>query len=491
VKGKVILVGAGPGDEGLLTVKGARMLQSADVVVYDRLVGPEILDRMPAGAEKINVGKNAGSHPVPQDEINRLLLRKALEGKTVVRLKGGDCFLFGRGGEELELLQENGVPFEVVPGVPSPIGAAAYAGIPLTHRDFCSSVHFITGHRRENGALSLDYEALVRLDGTLVFLMSVATCGEIARGLMAAGMAADFPCAVVENGTRLNQRKVVATVSTLEKAVAENRIVSPALIVVGRVCVLSDEFDWFSKQPLFGRKILVTAPEASAERLLGKLKTLGADAVAAPAVKTVPRAFSLPDFRNYRAAAFTSAFGVRTFFEKLREEGKDARYFGNTKIAAIGAGTAAALQEAGILPDFVPSRFEAKTMAEEMLAGGFVKPGDKALLIRARAGSPALPEVLNAGGVLTEELPVYETAPLPYGGPAPDTFDCVTFTSASGVRSFAAACRLCGFTDFQKIRAICIGPQTAKAAEDAGMKAEQSETATFDSMANYLRGRFS
>jgi len=491
MNGKVILIGAGPGDPGLLTLKGRRLLAEADVVVYDRLVGAEILAMMPDRAEKINVGKNSGRHPVPQHEINQILLGKALEGKTVVRLKGGDCFLFGRGGEELELLAEHGVSFEVVPGVPSPIAATAYAGIPVTHRDFCASVHFITGHRREDGTLNLDYGALVRLNGTLVFLMSVATCGEIAEGLIAAGMQPDMDCAVIENGTRANQRKFVATVGSIERTVEENHVVSPALIVVGRVCRLSDEFDWFSSRPLFGRRILVTAPAASGSRLAEKLRARGADVTVCPVIETVPLDFVPPELSGFRAAVFTSAFGVRTFFTRLFAAGRDARVFSATKIAAIGSGTAAALREFGLTADLVPDSFHAEALAKSMLETGMVRPGDRIALLRAKDGNPVLGELLRAGGAETAELPIYETRPLPYEGAAPDTFDYVTFTSASGAESFAHSCSLGGFTDLSRIRALCIGAQTAAAADRAGFLTCQSNQATLDSMADYLEEAFS
>ena len=244
--GKVYLIGAGPGDPGLLTVKGRDCLVKADVVVYDRLVGPKILEMIPESAERIDVGKNSGHHPVPQPEISRILLEKALEGKRVARLKGGDSFVFGRGGEELELLAAHGVPFEVVPGVTSAFAGAAYAGIPVTHRDYCASVHLITGHRQKNGALSIDYEALNRLKGTLVFMMSVANIDEIAQGLMAAGMSPDMPCALVENGTLPSQRKCLTTLALAARKVQEAQIHSPALFIVGRVCLLSETMDWFT-----------------------------------------------------------------------------------------------------------------------------------------------------------------------------------------------------------------------------------------------------
>lgn len=240
-KGKVCLVGAGPGDPGLMTLKGAKRLSEADVVVYDRLVGEEILEMIPEGAEKIDVGKQSGNHPVPQDEINRILLEKALEGKFVVRLKGGDNFVFGRGAEELELLAEHGVPFEVVPGITSAIAGPACAGIPVTHRGLSSSFHVITGHKRENGSLDIDYEALVRSGGTLVFLMAVQNAAEIAAGLAAAGMGKDMPCAMIENATLPCQRRIMSDLEHLDADMKKAAIKPPALLVVGKVCALSEK----------------------------------------------------------------------------------------------------------------------------------------------------------------------------------------------------------------------------------------------------------
>ena len=245
--GKVYLVGAGPGDKELLTTKAVRLIKEADVVVYDRLVSESIMELIPEDKELIDVGKNAGDHPVPQHEINRILLREGQKGKKVVRLKGGDPFVFGRGGEELELLCEAGVPFEVVPGITSSIAVPAYAGIPVTHRDFCSSLHIITGHARAGAELSIDYEALVRLKGTLIFMMSVSTVGQIASGLMEAGMEETMPCAVIENGTYAGQRKFVSDLAHIEETVKKNQVKSPAVIAVGKVCALSDRFDWFSE----------------------------------------------------------------------------------------------------------------------------------------------------------------------------------------------------------------------------------------------------
>lgn len=239
--GSVCLVGAGPGDPGLMTLKGAQRLSKAEVVVYDRLVGPEILDMIPENAERIDVGKTAGSHPVPQQEIGSILVRKAKEGRFVVRLKGGDSFVFGRGGEEIGILAENGVPFEVVPGITSAIAGPACAGIPVTHRDHCASFHVIAGHRRENGDICVDYEALARAGGTLVFLMAVENAPRIAAGLIAAGMGPDMPCAMIENATLPNQRRLISTLERIETDMIEAHIAPPALFVVGTVCTIPEK----------------------------------------------------------------------------------------------------------------------------------------------------------------------------------------------------------------------------------------------------------
>ena len=286
--GKVTLVGAGPGDPGLLTRKGLEALQNAEVVVYDRLVGPAILALMPEHAEQINVGKQASHHPIPQDQINRILLDKALEGKNVVRLKGGDPFLFGRGGEELELLVQHGVPFEEVPGITSAIAAPAYGGIPVTHRDCCSSLHIVTGHQRAGKELDIDFEALVRTGGTLVFLMGVSALPALCRGLLDAGMAPDTPAATVESGTTPAQRRTSATLADLPRRAAEVGVESPAVIVVGQVCALAEQFDWFDRLPLKGKTVVVTRPKERAGTLSGRLRSLGADVWEYPCIATVP-----------------------------------------------------------------------------------------------------------------------------------------------------------------------------------------------------------
>ncbi len=277
--GKVTLVGAGPGGLALMTVGGLKALEQAEVVVYDRLVDGEILARIPPAAERIDVGKRAGRHPVPQEEINRLLLERALAGRRVVRLKGGDSFLFGRGGEELEALARNGVAFEVIPGVTSALAAPACAGIPVTHRDCCASVHILTGHRRGGGALEINYGALRQLGGTMVFLMSVATFGEIAAGLIGAGFDPKTPCAVVENGARPEQRRFTTALDGIAACIAREGIHSPAVFVVGDVCALGDRFDWFSRLPLHGKRVLLPCAVWSKENRRAPIRdgTAGGD----------------------------------------------------------------------------------------------------------------------------------------------------------------------------------------------------------------------
>ena len=270
--GKVWLVGAGPGDPGLMTLRGREVLESADVVVYDALVSPGVLGLIPDSARLIFAGKRSSNHYMKQSETNRVLLEEALKGNNVVRLKGGDPVVFGRGGEELELLVENSVPFEIVPGVTSAFAVPAYNGIPVTHRDCCSSVHVITGHRREGRDYDIDFDALARTGGTLVFLMGIAALHDILSGLMGAGLPGDIPAAVLEKGTTARQRRVLATVSTLEDACAEAKVQTPAIIVVGKVCALAEDFGWFEKKPLSGTRVIVTRPKELSSSLATLLR---------------------------------------------------------------------------------------------------------------------------------------------------------------------------------------------------------------------------
>ena len=278
-KGRVTLIGAGPGDKGLITVKGLEYLKQADVVVYDRLVSRDILLLSPESAELINVGKVMNHHNIPQPEINKILLNKAMEGKNVVRLKGGDPFVFGRGGEELELVTENNIEFEVIPGITSAVSALAYAGIPVTHRDFASSIHFVTGHAKDGLVENIDFNALKDTKGTILFYMGVSTLNQLINGLLEAGMDKNTPCAAVENGTRFNMRTLISTLDNMIKDAEKFQLKSPAVIAVGKVCALGDKFAWFSKSKLFSKKVIVPHALNSNNILSEKLKNYGAEVI--------------------------------------------------------------------------------------------------------------------------------------------------------------------------------------------------------------------
>lgn len=488
--GNVILVGAGPGDPGLLTRKGLEAIAQAEVVVFDRLVGPEILSLIPENVEKIDVGKQASHHPVPQYRINQILLEKAQEGKRVVRLKGGDPFLFGRGGEELELLKENGIPFQEVPGVTSALSVPAYAGIPVTHRDYCSSIHIITGHAKAGAELKIDFDALRRTNGTLVFLMGVTALPMICKGLLDAGMAADMPAAVIERGTLPRQRKVVSTLEQLPGAAEQAKIVSPAIIVVGKVCELSSSFDWFDSLPLKGREIIVTRPAERNGSLCGRLSALGASVTAYPCIRTVERVDNpelddaIGNLHDYRWLVFTSPTGPGIFFRHLRKQHKDARALANLKMAAIGPKTAGELEKFGVFADLVPETYDSDHLAQAM-----AQVEGPVLLCRASEGSDAMPRLFTEKGISFADIACYDTV---YEAPNAETVKelvksgaIVTFTSASTVRGFV---RSLPDTDFSGILGCCIGRQTALEAEKYGIPVRISEKATMESLIECIKG---
>lgn len=488
--GSVILVGAGPGDPGLLTQKGRQAIENAQVVVYDRLVSPAILSLIPRNAEKINVGKESSNHLVPQEEINRILLRKAQEDKRVVRLKGGDPFLFGRGGEELELLEAAGIPFQVVPGVTSALSVPAYAGIPVTHRDFCSSVHIITGHARAGAELHIDFEALRRTGGTLVFLMSVSSLPRICRGLLDAGMAPDMPAAVVERGTLPRQRKLVSTLEKLPSEAEKAGVKSPAIIVVGKVCALSSRFDWFDGLPMKGKTVVVTRPEDRSGTLTQRLRELGAEVVDYPCIRTVAREENpeleeaMENLSRYRCLVFTSPAGPEIFFRRLRAAGRDARALSGLTLAAIGPKTAKAMERFGVTADLVPETYDSDHLAKALEA-----VEGPVLLCRASRGSTALPEMLERKGIPFADVPVYDTV---YAAPAPQKVDAllgetllVTFTSASTVRGFVES--LPG-RDLKNVIGCCIGKQTEAEAKKYGLATVVSQEATMESLVECILG---
>lgn len=488
--GSVILVGAGPGDPGLLTQKGRQAIENAQVVVYDRLVSPAILSLIPRDAEKINVGKESSNHLVPQEEINRILLRKAQEDKRVVRLKGGDPFLFGRGGEELELLEAAGIPFQVVPGVTSALSVPAYAGIPVTHRDFCSSVHIITGHARAGAELHIDFEALRRTGGTLVFLMSVSSLPRICRGLLDAGMAPDMPAAVVERGTLPRQRKLVSTLEKLPSEAEKAGVKSPAIIVVGKACALSSRFDWFDGLPMKGKTVVVTRPEDRSGTLTQRLRELGAEVVDYPCIRIVAREENpeleeaMENLSRYRCLVFTSPAGPEIFFRRLRAAGRDARALSGLTLAAIGPKTAKAMERFGVTADLVPETYDSDHLAKALEA-----VEGPVLLCRASRGSTALPEMLERKGIPFADVPVYDTV---YAAPAPQKVDAllgetllVTFTSASTVRGFVES--LPG-RDLKNVIGCCIGKQTEAEAKKYGLATVVSQEATMESLVECILG---
>ncbi len=484
---KVILVGAGPGGRDLLTLRGAEVLRQAEVVVYDRLVSQDILDLIPQDAERVNVGKENHHHRVPQEGINEILVELARTGKRVVRLKGGDCYLFGRGGEECEYLLAHGIDFEVVPGVTSALAVPAYAGIPVTHRDYCSSVHIITGHARAGKTLEIDFEALVRTKGTLVFLMGLSALAHIMQGLLEAGMHGDMPAAVISNGARGDQKKVIASVRTLEQAVQEAGIKSPAMIVVGRVCTLSASLDWFTPLPLHGKTIAVTRPRARAGTLSAKLRALGANVLECPCIETMPLEnsallrYTLSEPWDW--VVLTSPAGVGAMVQGLEQAGLDMRALYGMQFAVIGSGTAKELARYGIKADLMPPVYDGAHLAEALIET--VQPEEKVLILRAAQGAPTLTETLRAAEIPFADVPTYEivhrtdSADVLQEAMQAGTLDVVTFTSASTVRAFMEAVEN---VDCTRFTALCIGEQTAKQARAYGMSVRIAENATIDSM---------
>lgn len=491
--GKVWLVGAGPSDVGLLTLKAKEVIEQADVVVYDALVGAGIMALIPPMAECINAGKRASNHIMRQEETNIVLLERALAGKRVVRLKGGDPFLFGRGGEELELLAAHNVPFEVVPGVTSAISVPAYCGIPVTHRDFCSSVHIITGHQKQDEPLNINFTALAGTGGTLVFLMGISALGNICQGLLDAGMDATTPAAVLQRGTSAEQRTLVADLATLPARVKAEKVQMPAIIVVGAVCGLAEKFAWAEKLPLFGCRVVVTRPRDRATTLSNRLRALGAQVIEAPAIRTVPNAdtsaldAAVAHMETYQWVAFTSPAGVPIFMDALRRQKMDVRALHGIKIAALGAGTAKELEKVGMFADLIPEVYDAEHLGEAMSS---LVDGAHVLLPRASAGNPILPEILRKSNAIVDDLPVYDTLfekqeSLNLVAEFTDHPQTVAvFTSASTVGGFAAAAE---GLDLTTVRALCIGKQTAQAAQALGMQISIAEKATLEALVNLVQ----
>jgi uroporphyrinogen III methyltransferase/synthase len=475
--GVVYLVGAGPGDPGLMTARSLELIAAAEMVFYDRLIPPGALDGARDDAELVYVGKQPGVPSVPQEEIGERLIEAARAGKSVVRLKGGDPFVFGRGGEEGEALREAGVEFEVVPGVTAGVAATAYAGIPVTHRDDASAVAFVTGHEDpEKEESALDWEALARFPGTLVFYMGVKKLAGNAAALIAAGRDANEPAAAIERGTWPGQRTVEATLGTIADAVAREEVKAPALIVVGEVAGRREQLAWLERRPLHGRRVVVTRARAQASGLAATLRELGAEVVELPAIRIEPRLDSEEVLKvagavgAYELLCLTSPNGVRLLFEAMENAGLDARALAGVTVAAIGPGTARALAERGVLADVVPVRFVAEGLIEAL--EDMELAGARVLVARAAEARDVLPDALRERGAEVDVVSLYETLREEAGEAeieAAQSADYVTFTSSSTVTNLTA-----GLSERfpENARIVSIGPITSETVRAAGLEVD-------------------
>lgn len=458
-KGKVYFIGAGPGDSGLLTVRGLELLKKAEVLLYDRLANPMFLLEVPDSCERISVGKREGKHTLVQEEINCLLLEKAMEGKRVVRLKGGDSFVFGRGGEEILTLEKEGIPYEVIPGVTSSIAAPETAGIPVTHRRTARSFHVITGHTAEEGVTD-QFAQYAALEGTLVFLMGIGNLSQIVEQLLEHGKNADTPVAIVEQGTTIRQRRINGTLGTILGIAKEKQAKPPAVFVVGEVA----SYQMTSENlPLAGCRIGVTGTPHMVKLLEPPLRELGAWVFSAPYLKIQPGDTlekRPPVWEDFAWLVFTSANGVTQFFEQIRKMEIDRRTLGHLKYAVIGKGTKEALWRYGIKADYIPGTYTVRDLALGLIKE--LKEGERICVLRAKDGSKDLEEIWDRKGIAYEDLAIYGTGiddkivellweEVPF-------LDYLTFASASGVRGFLGK----GKTGRVPATFVCIGNQTEK-----------------------------
>lgn len=475
--GTVYLVGAGPGDPGLLTIRGKECLERAEVVLCDALANPSLL-RLCPNAEHLFVGKRGGAHYMPQDEITKLLIEKAHQHAHVVRLKGGDPFVFGRGGEEAEALAAAGVPFEVVPGITAGIAAPAYAGIPVTHRDAAANVTFVTGHRKAKGeGMFVDPGELPR-KGTIVFYMGVKNLSIVIEQVRASGRSGDVPAAAVEWGTTSRQKAVVATVDTLEAACHEKGIASPAVIIIGEVAALREQLAWYERRPLLGLRVVVTRSETQASAFASALESLGAEVFEFPTIAIEPA--TLPEdpgfWTEFDWIILTSVHGVEALFREMDARRQDGRCLAGVKLCAIGAATRDALEKRFLSPDLVPGRYDAENLVQALDEQADSLEGVRVLLPRSAIAPDTLPEGLRARGAIVAEWTAYTTV---CPEVCSETIDAlmafapklVTFTSGSTVRNF---CSIIGEERLAQLRQTAtfgaIGPVTAKAAQAMGLR---------------------
>lgn len=486
-RGKVYLVGAGPGDPKLITVRGLEAIERADAVVYDRLANPRLLRHMKPGAEKIFVGKMPDKHILKQGEINQLLVDLALQGKAVARLKGGDPSVFGRVGEEAELLAEHNIPFEIIPGITSAIAVPVYAGIPVTHRDFTSSFAIITGHEYPNKTYSnVHWEKLATGVGTLVFLMGVANIESICERLIHFGRRPETPTAVVRMGTWMEQTTLVGTLETIAQKVKEASLQSPAIIIVGEVVQMRERIAWFEKRPLFGKRILVTRAREQASELVRSIEELGGEAIEFPVIRCQPPSRAeaalaldqaLSKLEQFDWVLFTSVNGVDFFFRRLIENGVDIRRMNRARIAAVGPRTQEALRQRGLCTVALPADFQAEGMAEVLAP--LIEAGQRVLIPSGDLARDVLPKRLTAMGLQVTSVDAYETVlSTEYGEEALEMLrggdiQAVTFTSSSTVTNLLRALRELGEEHPGRLlgqtEVYCIGPITANTAEEAGL----------------------
>ncbi|MDP9206181.1 MAG: uroporphyrinogen-III C-methyltransferase [Gemmatimonadota bacterium] len=487
-EGKVFLVGAGPGDIGLITVRGKQLIDSADAVVYDALANSALL---PSGARETGrpelyyVGKRGGArNSVTQEEINALLVKLAREGKRVVRLKGGDPFVFGRGSEEAQALNDASVSFDVVPGVTAGIAAPAYAGIPVTHRTLSTSVTFVTGHEDPaKPATQTNWSALAKAGGTIVLYMGVKTLDGIARALIDGGMPGEIPAAAIQWGTHPSQRTVVATLETIAAKAEEQNITAPVITVIGWSVVLREELNWFEQRPLFGQRIVVTRATQQAPVLSEKLGELGADVIEMPATQIArldlaPLRAAIDGINDYDWLIFTSQNAVAIFWEQLLGRGRDSRALAGLKIAAVGPATAGALLEHGITVDVIPERFVAEALLD-IMRGREDVAGRKVLYVTAEGARDVLPDGLREIGAKLAVIEAYRSIPDGAGAEKlaraieAGKVDLATFTSASAVRGYIEAV---GEDLALQVPAASIGPQTSDALREAGIEVRTEAT---------------
>jgi uroporphyrinogen III methyltransferase/synthase len=470
--GRVYLAGAGPGDPGLLTARALELIATADVILYDRLIPASALDGARPDAELLFVGKQGGGPSVPQDQTQALMIDRAKQGRSVLRLKGGDPFVFGRGGEEALALRELGIPFEIVPGVTAGVAAPAYAGIPVTHRGLSTAVALITGATEKQ--TELDWPALAVFPGTLVFYMGIASLPQIAAGLIAAGRPAQQPVAVIERGTLPLQRVIAGTLSDIAVRVEREQIKAPAITVVGEVAALGEQLTWRETMPLGGITVAVTRARTQASGLAQRLTELGAEVIQAPVIRITPLPGPPLDPAPYDLICLTSPNGAELLFERLAAGGRDARALAGTRIAAIGPGTAAALAAHGIRADVIPPRFLAESLAESL---GKLQIG-RVLIARAAEARDVLPEALRALGAQVDVLALYETVAEPLSAQelsAACSADYITFTSSSTVRFFLESVQQ-GDTPAtdnpllsKSTRIVSIGPVTTETLKEHGL----------------------